>query len=132
MAGISRYTAALLGITAVYVLTATRVLPHWKEAAPGLVVTVERAETDQILWQSEDRETGGWPIALLPGEKIDLNRAEVWDLDRLPGVSRSMAEAIILWRKQRGPFQNLRQLKWIDGVDEELLERLSGYIVISP
>jgi len=52
---------------------------------------------------------------LAPGERIDLNRASVAQLMRLPGVGRKKAEAIAAFRQQH-PFQSAEQITRVKGV----------------
>src|SRR6266704_1061481 len=41
---------------------------------------------------------------LLPGEKIDLDNADVSEITRLPRVGPALAQRIVAWRTQHGQF----------------------------
>src|SRR2546429_5222665 len=41
---------------------------------------------------------------LLPGERVDLDRADVTEITRLPRVVPAFAHRIVAWPKQHGPF----------------------------
>jgi competence protein ComEA len=53
--------------------------------------------------------------ALAPGERVDLNRAPVVELMRLPGVGRKRAEAIAAARDRR-PFRRVDDLAQVKGI----------------
>jgi competence protein ComEA len=45
------------------------------------------------------------------GVPVDLNRASLEDLERLPGIGRKTAEAIVRYRETEGPLKSLEDLK---------------------
>ena len=62
--------------------------------------------------------------------KVDLNRADVAGLMRVPGIGAKTAEAILAYRRAHGPFRNLRDLLQIKGIGEKRLEKLAPYIIL--
>ena len=71
---------------------------------------------------------GERPDSLLPGEVIDLNAADAYDLDRLPGIGPAKAEAILAYREEYGPFQSVDDLLAVSGIGEVTLENLRPYV----
>jgi len=63
--------------------------------------------------------------------KLDLNRASFSELLQLPGIGPTLAERIIRYREEHGPFRSLEKLLEIKGIGPKLLERLSGRITVS-
>ena len=49
-------------------------------------------------------------------QKIDINRAEAWLLEVLPGVGPAKAQAIVDYREQNGPFLNINELTKVEGI----------------
>jgi competence protein ComEA len=49
-------------------------------------------------------------------QKVNLNRAEAWLLEALPGVGEVTAERIIAYRMQQGAFHNISELTLIEGI----------------
>ena len=49
-------------------------------------------------------------------QKIDINRAEAWLLEALPGVGPAKAQAIVDYREQNGPFLNINELTKVEGI----------------
>ena len=45
-----------------------------------------------------------------PAQRIDLNRAEIWLLEALPGVGETLAQRIVDYRRQNGLFRNTNEL----------------------
>lgn len=63
--------------------------------------------------------------------QLDINNAELEEIVRLP-VSQEIAEALYKRVTYRGAFQNIYQLREIEGIDQQLLERLKPLIRIEP
>jgi len=57
-----------------------------------------------------------------PGERVDLNRASVAELMRLPGIGRKKAEAIAAHRAQK-PFRAPSELAQVKGIGKTWLEK---------
>src|SRR5438477_9087822 len=68
---------------------------------------------------------------LLPGERIDLDNAEVSEITRLPHVGPAVAQRIVAWRTQHGPFGSLSQLDSVSGVGPTLLAAIRSYVSFS-
>jgi competence protein ComEA len=69
--------------------------------------------------------------ALPPGEKIDLNRAGVVELMRLPGVGQKRAQAIVAHRS-RQPFRKLDDVLAVKGLGPAWLAKVKANVVVSP
>jgi competence protein ComEA len=63
-------------------------------------------------------------------QKIDLNRAEVWLLDALPGIGPGRAQAIVDYRNQNGPFRIVEDLLNIQGIGESTLDEMRDFITV--
>jgi competence protein ComEA len=59
-----------------------------------------------------------------PGEKTNLNTAGVEELGALPKVGPVLAQRIVDWRKEHGPFKTVEELDAVDGVGPKMLETL--------
>jgi len=68
---------------------------------------------------------------LAPGEKIDVDRADVIDLTRLPRVGPALAQRIVAWREQHGPFRAIGRLDSVAGIGPKLLDALRPYVTFS-
>ena len=63
-------------------------------------------------------------------QKIDLNEATAEDLLTIPGVTNSIARAIINYRTDYEKFDHLRELLYVEGIDEGLYQTLCRYLTI--
>ena len=64
-------------------------------------------------------------------QKIDLNRAEVWLLEALPGIGESRAQVIIDYRQQNGPFGNIKELTKVEGIGTATYESIKDLITVA-
>lgn len=72
-------------------------------------------------------QQNGYPDSLLPGETIDINTADVYDLQRLPGIGEKRAMDIAAWREANGSFQSVDELTQVSGIGPVILEGLREY-----
>ena len=89
------------------------------DTPPGDGLT-QRAHTAERLWR---------PLA--PGERVDLDDADVTEITRLPRVGPSLAERIVAWRAEHGPFGSLERLDSVPGVGPRLLEGVRRFVTFS-
>ncbi|HET7789446.1 MAG TPA: helix-hairpin-helix domain-containing protein [Gemmatimonadales bacterium] len=68
---------------------------------------------------------------LAPGETIDVDRADATELTRLPRVGPALAQRIVDWRRDHGPFGSLAGLDSVPGVGPTLLAALAPYVTFS-
>ena len=64
-------------------------------------------------------------------QKIDINRAEAWLLEALPGIGETRAQAIVDYRNENGPFKRIEDLLRVKGIGEATFDRIKGYITVS-
>ena len=67
-----------------------------------------------------------------PAEPVDLNAATVKELEELPGVGPTTANAIIQFRTQTGKFRRVNDLLAIRGISEAKLKKIRPYVTIGP
>ncbi len=64
-------------------------------------------------------------------QKIDINRAEPWLLEALPGIGEVLARRIVDYRSQNGTFRTIEDLLKVGGIGEATLEEIRDYITVS-
>ncbi|RHW40984.1 hypothetical protein D1B31_08535 [Neobacillus notoginsengisoli] len=64
------------------------------------------------------------------GDKININKADVAELQNIPGIGPAKAVAIIDYREKNGPFKNPEELKEVSGIGEKTFEKLEGAITV--
>ena len=126
MAGISRYEKAVLALTAGFVLFTGGWFLAGRATAEPYVVTTSVPAAEPV--EQEMATSGeGRPDSLLEGETIDVNTADVYDLQRLPGIGEKRAQAIVAYREEHGPFQSVDELDNVSGIGPGILEGLRAY-----
>ncbi len=61
-------------------------------------------------------------------ERLDLNRATVQELERLPRVGPVLASRIVALRDSLGGFRDVAQLEQVRGIGPVMLERLTPLV----
>jgi competence protein ComEA len=63
-------------------------------------------------------------------QRIDLNRAEAWLLEALPGVGETTAQAIVSFRNAHGSFRAVDDLLQVKGIGPALLEKVRPFVAV--
>lgn len=63
--------------------------------------------------------------------KIDLNRAEWYELIILPGIGEKKARAIVEYRNEAGVFKTIEQLCEVNGIGIETVKRIKDLVFIN-
>jgi len=63
-------------------------------------------------------------------QKIDLNAAEPWLLEALPGIGTTLAQRIVQYREQNGPFHSTTDILKINGMGTTTYQHIEGLITI--
>ncbi len=69
--------------------------------------------------------------AKVGAQKIDINRAEAWLLEALPGIGETLARRIIDYRQQNGPFRNTNELLNVSGIGQAVYLRIEPLITVA-
>jgi competence protein ComEA len=64
-------------------------------------------------------------------QKVNINRAEAWLLEALPGIGEARARAIIEYRERHGPFRDINELVRVEGLGEAALEKIRDLITVA-
>ncbi len=65
------------------------------------------------------------------GQKINVNRAEVWLLEALPGIGEVKAKAIVAYRESHGPFKLTSDLMKVEGIGEALFGQIKDLVSVT-
>jgi competence protein ComEA len=118
---------------------------EWRRANPELAAALERV--DRV--SEDDRpEPPPRPAAVArvapsppivrpvtppaPARPLDINRASVDDLTRLPGIGPVLAARIVAARDANGAFRSVDDLRRVSGVGPAKLSALRDRIVFAP
>jgi competence protein ComEA len=87
---------------------------------------------EMIVYISSNDEINSEKGSLMPesqeSSKVSINRADSQELQTLPGIGPSKAEAIIAYRTENGPFKKTEELVNVAGIGEKSFEKLKDKI----
>ncbi|HAS05063.1 MAG TPA: competence protein ComEA [Dehalococcoidia bacterium] len=63
-------------------------------------------------------------------QKININRAEAWLLQALPGIGETRANAIIQYRTDNDGFKNTNELLKVKGIGENTFDNIKSLITV--
>jgi competence protein ComEA len=63
-------------------------------------------------------------------QKINLNRADTWLLEALPGIGQGKAQAIVDYRDEYGAFRNINDLIKVSGISKSTLDNIRDFITV--
>ena len=64
-------------------------------------------------------------------QKVDINRADAWLLQALPGIGEARAKAIIEYRTENGPFRATSELTKVEGIGSGTLSEIEDLITVA-
>jgi competence protein ComEA len=64
-------------------------------------------------------------------QKLDINRADPWLLEALPGIGEVTAQAIVDYRSENGPFRRIEDLLKVSGIGPVTFAKIKDYITVS-
>lgn len=132
MEGKSRFGLAVLALTAAFFLVcSTWYLARTSAPEPYRVSTVRQPTAEEPAAASQEKPAEeSHPDSLLPGEAIDVNTADAYELRRLPGIGEKRAQDIIAYREEHGPFRTVDELTEVSGIGPVILENLREYVTV--
>jgi len=64
-------------------------------------------------------------------QKVNINRAESWLLEALPGIGGVRAKAIIEYRQRNGMFRDINELTRVPGLGSDTFELVKNFITVT-
>ena len=92
------------------------------QAAGGATSDADLSQLKLYLTQLGDEE---------PPQKVNLNRAEVWLLEALPGIGKVRAQDIVDYRNQNGHFRNISELTKVKGIGTTTCEQIKHLVTVA-
>jgi comEA protein len=78
--------------------------------------------------------SGALPASNLPihadSKKMNINTATVDELAQLPGIGTALAERIVTYRSEHGPYKSIEALTNVKGIGTKTLDSFREYITI--
>jgi competence protein ComEA len=64
--------------------------------------------------------------------KVNVNTAEWTELVTIPEIGETLAQRIVQYRQDNGPYQSPDELRHVRGIGPKTLERLKAYVLPIP
>lgn len=116
-------TLLILAVTGQVILTALRE-PHQPPGAVSLLPPEPRSSLE-----SHRDQVAQLARPLAEGEKVDLDRAGLHEMTRLPRIGVGLAGRIVADRTRNGPFGSLEGLGRVAGIGPATLAALQPHVV---
>jgi competence ComEA-like helix-hairpin-helix protein len=99
--------------------------------APGDVRLVSTDTPPPSALRETARKAALLSRPMAPGERVDVDKADVTELTRLPHVGPALAQRIVAWRASHGPFGSIARLDSVSGIGPKLLDAIRPYVTFS-
>ena len=63
-------------------------------------------------------------------QRVDLNTADAWLLEALPGIGPALAGRIVSYRHENGPFGTTEELMLVEGVGQATYDSIKGLVTV--
>jgi competence protein ComEA len=73
---------------------------------------------------------GSGSSAQQPGAKVNINSATEADFENLPGIGPVLAQKIVDYRAQHGPFRSIQDLMKVTGIGQKKFDSLQAYVSV--
>ena len=105
------------------------------QAAGGLVrgAEAERINLAALLKDGEQVDVPGIVSSShVNAGRVNINIASVSEFETLPGIGPTMAQAIVDYRIQNGPFLGIQDILNVPGIGQATYERIKDYLTVGP
>lgn len=92
------------------------------QSAGGASSTAEPAGLKLVVPEASDQQSP---------QKVNINRADAWLLEALPGIGATRAKTIIAYREQNGPFKQTSDLMKVEGIGQAVYEQIKSLITVT-
>ena len=120
----------LLLAAAVFLVFCTGFFLGGRTASGGIRVITEKTVPQERELAANTTDAADTHALPAPEERLDLNTATAEDLIFLPGIGPALAQRIVDYREENGPFTAVDELKNVSGIGEKRLEALRDYVTV--
>ena len=116
------------------VIDAVRAAGGFAQGAESQAINLARPLVDgeQVVVpkKGEAPSAAAGASAQQPGGKVNINSATESDFENLPGIGPVLAQKIVDYRSQHGPFRSIQDLMKVTGIGQKKFDSLQAYITV--
>jgi competence ComEA-like helix-hairpin-helix protein len=113
-------------------------------ASVGFLPSMDRTDGSPVLPSASDDETAvlsaesprSGPLTIrqkyLLGKRLDINKASLVEISKLPGISGKVAAAVVEERDRLGGFRSVEDLLGVKGIKEKRLKKILPFLAKMP
>ena len=129
------YVSGAVNTPGVYKLPAGSRVDDAIKAAGGFAVGAEQSNIN-LATPLGDGQQIDVPGIVNPSHvnagRVNINTATVDELDALPGIGPTTAQAIVDYRLQNGNFQTIQDIQKVPGIGSATYDGIQDYITVGP
>ncbi|WP_025820102.1 ComEA family DNA-binding protein [Shewanella marina] len=103
---------------------------HMQGVTNQTIVAKKGVVKEAVAKDKAVNETSKATKAKSTSSKVNINTANVEQLQQLKGVGEKKAQAIVAYRKQHGNFKSIDQLAEVKGIGPKLLQKNKGALTL--
>lgn len=129
------YVSGAVATPGVYLLPDGSRVEAAVQAAGGLapIAEAENINLAALLEDGQQVEVPGVVDSIpINAGRVNINTASILELDALPGIGPTTAQAIVEYRDQNGLFQFIEDIQKVPGIGPATYDRIKDYITIKP
>ena len=129
------YVSGAVASPGVYTLADGSRVQDAIQAAGGLVpgAEAERINLAALLKDGQQIDVPGIVSSShVNAGRVNINIASVSEFETLPGIGPTMAQAIVDYRIQNGPFLGIQDILNVPGIGQATFERIKDYLTVGP
>ena len=104
---------------------------RYMEGIDGSPVLRSIPDNEAVLLSAESPRSG--PLTLrqkyLLGKRVDINRASLWEISELPGITDKVAAAVLEERNRLGRFRSPEDLLGVKGIKARRLQKILPFLL---
>jgi len=101
---------------------------HFREKPDSFTILKNAVPLPAALSSSDSLSTGTITTVL----RIDINRADMEELETLPMIGPVKAREILEYREKNGPYTSVDEIMNVEGIGPATFEKIKDHITVTP
>lgn len=93
-------------------------------------VIQNNSDSTQVTSNKDNNSSNNATQSDSQGSKININTADLKQLDNIPGVGEATANKILSYRDENGEFKSIEEIKNVNGIGDKKFENMKDLICV--